>query len=335
MNIWPFSRKGEVETRSGYSDLLLSGLIAQAEGGTTDPRRTAALEIAAGLWSRAFAMAQGGEPYLAPDVLADIGRALVRDGECVCIVHPGEPLEPVVLVNVEGGPKPSTWTYNVQSVGPSKTEARTLTAGNVLHFRYASHAATPWIGVPPWRWALDTSEAVGFSERLAVMESMVGAAYLLPGRRMNDEEFYRYKEALASIMRRGGVFSPEARNSAGGEEQWSVTRIGANPPDGVVSMRHDSAVQLLGACGVHPGLVGIERGEGTATREVWRQFLYATIAPVARLAITSEMNRKLGTEITLTFEDLNASDIQGRARSYASLIKAGMKPEKAEKLCGF
>ena len=179
---------------------------------------------------------------------------------------------------------------------------------------------------------------MGYSERQAVMESKVGAAYLLNGPpNMKEEQHQRMKEGLARIMRLGGVFASEgkAHPHTGSEVPWNTVRVGGDPPAGVISMRHDSAVQLLGACGVHPGLVGIERGEGPANREAWRQFLYSTIAPVARLAITSELNRKLGTDITLTFDDLNASDIQGRARSYASLIKANMEPGKAEKLCGF
>ena len=82
-------------------------------------------------------------------------------------------------------------------------------------------------------------------------------------------------------------------------------------------------------------MVGIERGEGTASREQWRQFLYATIEPVARLAIADELNRKLDTDVRLAFDDLAASDIQGRARAYGALVKAEMDPKQAARLCGF
>ncbi|MYG65762.1 MAG: phage portal protein [Gammaproteobacteria bacterium] len=331
------SRKGAVEARSGYSGLVLAGFEAEAHGdGNRDPRHTAALEVAAGLWSRALSMATGGEPYLTPSVLAHIGRALVRGGECVCIVSPGEVLQPAVLVNVHGGADPASWRYVLDVVGPTKTETRYLAASEVVHFRYAYRVDQPWRGVAPWQWARVSAGAAANIEALARDEAGIPAGYLVQeGGNMNDLQFERFSEALQNIRGRINAFMNKKHPSTGGELPFKAERIGGNPPDSINVLRNDSAVQLLAACGVHPGLVGIERGEGTASREQWRQFLYATIEPVARLAIADELDAKLDTGIRLAFDDLAASDIQGRARAYGTLTKGGMDKGKAARLCGF
>ena len=337
MRFWPFSSKGAIEARSGYSSLVLAGLEAEASGtGNRDPRHTAAIEIAAGLWSRALSMAAGGDPYLTPSVLAHIGRALVRDGECVCPVIPGEALQPAVLTNVEGGPDPATWRYHLDSVGPSRTERRNLPASDVLHFRYAYRVDMPWQGVAPWKWARVSSSAAANIETLARDEAGIPAGYLVQhGGTMDEPQFQKFAEALQGIRGKITAFMNKKHTHTGSELPFKAERIGGSPPDAINVLRNDSAVQLLAACGVHPGLVGIERGEGTASREQWRQFLYATIEPVARLAITDEINRKLDTGIRLAFDDLAASDIQGRARAFGALVKAEMDPTQAARLCGF
>ena len=81
---WPWQSK--LETRAatgGYSDLILAGLQQQAEGLATVPTGLAAVEQAAGLWSRAMASAEvtGGMGAITPEVLAIVGRELVRHGE--------------------------------------------------------------------------------------------------------------------------------------------------------------------------------------------------------------------------------------------------------------
>ena len=83
-----------LETRqdgSGYTDALLSLLVAQAQGNATkaDVNSSGALELAAGVIGRAFASAQVETPrqlvkdILTPSTLAHIGRGLIRAGEAV------------------------------------------------------------------------------------------------------------------------------------------------------------------------------------------------------------------------------------------------------------
>ena len=75
--------------------------------------------------------------------------------------------------------------------------------------------------------------------------------------------------------------------------------------------------------------------DGTALRESWRQFLHATIQPVARIII-GELQHKLDTpDLMMKFDALMASDIQGRAiRAFQSMVVGGMEPAKAATLSG-
>lgn len=325
-----------MEARAGYSDLVLAGLEAQAHAqGDCDPRQTAAIEIAAGLWARAFSMAQGGEPYLTPATLGHIARGLVRDGECVCLVSPGEALIPVVLTNVTGGPEESTWRYQVDMVGPTSTVTKDVPGDEVLHFRYAYRATEPWRGVAPWQWARETGQTAGNVERTAKQEAGIPTSYLLHSfRTKTDEEMdwltRKLKQARGTLSVIG---SDEKHPHTGSGEPYKASRIGSEMPGELNTLRQDSAVQILAACGVHPALVGIERGEAAATREVWRQFLYATVQPVARL-VEDEMRHKLATKTSLGFDDLAASDIQGRARAHAALVKSGMSQDAAGRHTG-
>ena len=63
MRLWPFGKRAAVETRqaqggAGYTDAVVQALLERAAGGkVADPAATAALEAAAGVFGRAFAVA--------------------------------------------------------------------------------------------------------------------------------------------------------------------------------------------------------------------------------------------------------------------------------------
>ena len=68
-------------------------------------------------------------------------------------------------------------------------------------------------------------------------------------------------------------------------------------------------------------------------RESFRQFLFLTIAPAGRI-VAREAQRVLGGSGSLDWSALAASDITGRARAYAALIKAGMESDEAKRIAG-
>ena len=59
----------------------------------------------------------------------------------------------------------------------------------------------------------------------------------------------------------------------------------------------------------------LERADGTALREAWRQFLHASVMPVS-LSVSAELSEKLDTDIRLSFDRMFASDLSGRARAF-------------------
>ena len=56
----------------------------------------------------------------------------------------------------------------------------------------------------------------------------------------------------------------------------------------------------------------LERADGTALQEAWRQFLHASVMPVS-LSVSAELSEKLDTDIRLSFDRMFASDLSGRA----------------------
>ena len=106
---------------------------------------------------------------------------------------------------------------------------------------------------------------------------------------------------------------------------------GADPPAALPTLRSDAALAVAAACGVPPILFGTSNATGL--REGWRQFLHASVAPVAR-TVEEELSRKLETDVRLDFTALAASDIMGRARAFGSMVGAGMELERAAALAG-
>ena len=113
---------------------------------------------------------------------------------------------------------------------------------------------------------------------------------------------------------------------------WQPRRIGFSPDQAVVNLRAQSATAVLGAAGVPPAIVDQE-ADGGARREAWRQFLHGTIQPAADL-VAEELSRLAGMTVTLRFDRLFASDVQGRARAFKSLRDGGLSLADAARATG-
>ena len=57
------------------------------------------------------------------------------------------------------------------------------------------------------------------------------------------------------------------------------------------------------------------------------------IAPVSKL-VELELSAKLDIAVTLTHEEMRASDLAARARAFQSMVGGGMDPAKAAGLAG-
>ena len=279
---WPWKSE---KRNDSYTDALVSQLLQGAGGGTgAAVAATGALEAASGLISRCFAAAQVSGPahavqVLGPDVLAQVGRALIRTGEAVYFmdVQAGRLLLlPAQSWDIFGAAHPDSWTYRLTLAGPdSTTNVDRVQAAGVLHFRYATDPSSPFRGVAPLtsahlagRLSAETSKALGDE-----LSGPTGS--LLPiGADGEDSTIQALKKDIRNLQgsvalverlsdwATGGAGSP----SQGGASEWQPRRIGAAPPPGVVEVARQATLEVLSACGCPPSLF-LSSSDGTAQRE--------------------------------------------------------------------
>lgn len=102
---------------------------------------------------------------------------------------------------------------------------------------------------------------------------------------------------------------------------WDPWRLGPSPPDAMVKVADAAFAQMLAACGCSPAMS--DKSDGTAKREVLRQWHLGTVQPPARL-LKAELSAKLETEVRLRF-DLYNVDLAGRTQAFQKLV-AGAWP---------
>ena len=347
MKLWPWRREKRESGGGGYEASLLAAFEASAAGPST-AGATAGLETASGLVGRCLASATvDGAPggAVTPAVLAQVGRSLIRQGESVHSINVSPDGAVRLAVSghhdVYGAADPAGWTYRVSEYGPSSTLSRMLPAAAVVHVRYLTDPIRPWCGVGPLqaatiagRLSAETAAALADGEG-----GPRGNLLPLPGAEDDDDEDESIDKLKQDILRLRGhlafvestaSMNPGAPSSAP-RGDWDVKRIGANPPDSEVRLLERSFIEVLSACGVPAVLY--ERGDGTAKREGFRQFLHATLQPVADL-IALELSTKMGRDVSINLDRLFAADLAGRARAFQSMVGAGMDPVKAAGLAG-
>ena len=139
--------------------------------------------------------------------------------------------------------------------------------------------------------------------------------------------------ARGAILLGDSAASQDAGTGRGASgREWQPTRFGPNPPDGQIELRSAATASILAAAGVSPALVA-SNTPAASMRESFRQFLFATIAPVGRI-VAQEAQRVMGGSGSLDWSALSASDVTGRARAFGSLVKAGMAVDEARRVAG-
>ena len=360
--MWPFRHRdtAPLEQRAqggaGFTDAVTRALLEAAAGATVrDPSATAALEAAAGAYARAFAVATvrpatSTTRALRPDVLALLGRDLIRRGEAVHVIEVGRDgavtLLPAGSWDVTGGPDPSTWRYRCDTFGPSGNTTRMLPAAQVVHARYSIDPARPWFGIGPLGWATLTGRLHAALEDALADEAGGTRGHVLPMPQgpavdgddpATDDPQAQLRADIAALH--GQTVMVETTAAGYGEGRgaapladWKPQRLGAAPPAPLATLRTDSAMAVLGACGVPPTL--LVGGDAAAKRESWRQFLHGSVQPLAEI-LAAELAAKLDAPgLQLGFDRLFASDLQGRARAYQSMTGAGMDRSRAATLAG-
>ena len=103
-------------------------------------------------------------------------------------------------------------------------------------------------------------------------------------------------------------------------------RFGPEPGSALVQLVSVASQEVYAACGLNSALWGGAGGAG-ATREAWRLALFSVLAPLGKL-VESELQEKLEDTVTLSWQELRASDLSGRAGPFKAWWAAGWKSPK-------
>ena len=344
---WPWQAR--TESRASFTDALVDAfLTGAADEKSRTALATAALEACAALYAGALARArlEPAIPAIGPDVLALIGRDLIRRGESLHLIElEGGALQcrAVGTWDVRGMPSPSTWRYRVDLFGPTDHETRYVPGAAVLHVRYACDAARPWLGVGPLQWAESTGALAGRLEAGLANEAGAPVAQIIPvpadgGDGGEDDPLKSLKADIAKA--KGRALLVETTQAGYGQgpagaprRDWEQRRVGFEPPDIARSMRADVFEHVAAACNV-PAVLLDAGSEGTSQREALRRRVHLAVEPMGEL-IAAELAAKLDRPgLRLDFSALMASDLAGKARAVKGLVEAGLELPAAAAIAG-
>ena len=340
------------ESGSGYTDALLSLLVANAQGNAAkaDVNTSGALELAAGIIGRGFALAQVETPrqlvsdVLTPTTLAHIGRGLIRAGECVFAINVegGDlALLPASAWDISGGVRPESWEYRLSLSAPDGTAETTLPYSGVIHIRYAYAPDRAWVGLSPLEVARQAGQLdAEINQALADESGMPRGGILpLPHQTEDDEDDDAEPKLETTLGKlRGAIMTVEsmATSASGGyteapKDDWLVKRVGAAFTQPLVTLRRDADEQILALCGVP--IEFIKGADGNALKEVNKRMVYQTLQPLGAI-VAEELSAKLEAPISFNWDAMRALDKAAGARAYRSLIQGQMEPEQALRLSG-
>ena len=343
MKFWPFGNNLEMRAESSYTDTLVAALVARAQGKSLSiPTATAALEACAGTVGRGFAASEVSGPdslakALTPGVLELVGRSLIRRGEVVFLIDTQAGklrLIPAETHDVEGGPFPEEWEYRLTLGGPSKTMTYDFVpAASVLHFRYAVDASTPWRGNGPIAVA-NLAGKLSAETVSALANESSGPVGRLLGIPVDgqDATVQALKADIRDAKGRTALIETgDWGNSGDSKVDLKTERFGAEPPASLVQLVTIASQEVYSACGLNQALWG--GSQAAAVREAWRLCLFGVLSPLGRL-VESELQDKLEDTVTLSWQELRASDLSGRARAFQSMVGGGMAVDKAVAVAG-
>jgi len=326
MSLIPFRRRREppAEDRN-YTDAITEAII-NASADSAASGYVAALEVAAGHLSRAFAAALVAGPEAAlfePDVMARIGRDLVEIGEAVWY-RVGR-----MLYHAEAYTILPNGRYDISGPRPAR-----VAPDMVLHVRWNVQSETGR-GISPLGAAQTLRDMQRKLEMALADEAGAATGYLLPVPTDGESSIVdQLRKDIADLKGRIAVIET-TRTWAGSpvdapRRDYELTRLGPNTPMSVVQLYEVAHRHVLAACGLPVQLA--TDSDGTAQREAWRRYLHGTVSPLGRLVTTAA--GRAGMSIALDWAQLFASDISGRARAFQSLVGGGMSIEQAAAASG-
>ena len=89
--------------------------------------------------------------------------------------------------------------------------------------------------------------------------------------------------------------------------------------------------EALAALGLNEAL--FMGADSAALREAWRLALFSLIGPLGRL-VEAELQAKVSPGLSLSWVELRASDLAGRARAFKTMVEAGKTVDEATQIAG-
>lgn len=324
---WPFG--GGIERRqSDGPDAVTQGILQLQQGQV--PTVSGIVEVAAAVVSRAFASATpaGAQAALyTPDVLATIGADLIRNGESVW--YRAGVGAAARLMRAVAAPEVS-----VDRNGVFRYSGM-LQGRRVLHVRYRTDWQTGR-GIAPVRLLGNLAVMAANLEARMAEEAGSPVGYILPvPAGGEDETVTQLRTDLGGLKGRTALVRTTAAGWGEGRvasphQDYEPKRIGARIPDANVALLRRVQDSLLAGLGIPSEL--ISASDATGNREAWRRALHNTFQPLGRLLEAASNVAGLG--VSLGWDSLMASDVQGRARAFQSMVGGGMEVGRAAALSG-
>ena len=266
-----------------------------------------------------------------------IGRSLIRTGELVLLIDTQAGrlrLLPADTHDIQGSPYPDEWEYRLTLGGPSRTITHEFVPSqSVLHFKYAVDPARPWRGNGPIQVAALAGRLSAETVRVLADESSgpIGRLLGIPV----DGGDATVKALKADIRDARGrtalIETGDWGNSGDSKVDLKTERFGAEPPASLVQLVTIASQEVYSACGLNQALWGA--GDAASTREAWRLCLFSVLSPLGKM-VQAEMQDKLEDTVTLSWQELRASDLSGRARAFQSMVGGGMTVAEAVSVAG-
>ena len=323
------------ESRANYTEAKILASEGSVQGNSADIKNTAAVATASGLVGRSLAVAKIKPDQMSTafnaSMLYDLGKALIEDGEALyrIEIQAGRiNLERASAWTITGSP----WFYNIETPIPGgQSRSYVSSAEGVFHPRMNVTSLEPWKGRGANAIAGQTASLLASLERLMSNELAGGSGYIIP---MPPKLTPSQSNALSDLVKKlkgGSAFVPNGsgRDNLTPAGIWQQKRIGADFPATYDTLRSDLSESIQNSLGLPKALFAT----GGSSREANRFFLHSTLSPIIEI-IKVEARDKLNAEIDFNLDGLFSSDITGRARSFASMTKAGMDIQKAAILSG-
>ncbi len=146
-----------------------------------------------------------------------------------------------------------------------------------------------------------------------------------------SDELSQLRGGLATFVAAESGHGGEPGASVFQPRPWMPTRLGASPPDALITLNEQVHQMLASALGVPQNL--LVGGAQTGLRESLRVFISTTLQPLAA-RFRHEAQEKLGLDDEWSFPNLVASDIATRARAFKQLRDAGIEKADARRITG-